>query len=119
VPVGFRLRFGLRFRFGVRCRRIALVVLVVLEQLIALGGLEEVPAEVVGRLPDRPVEVDVAVVADVIDLYTDVLADLPTEALEPSVEFAPVEETGDVADVDEHAEIGVAVDAPDVETPRC
>jgi hypothetical protein len=69
-------------------------------------------------LSDRPIEIDIAVVADVVDLHADLVADVPLKAFEAAVQFAPVEESGDVADVDEHAEVGVPVHGSQIEAPR-
>jgi hypothetical protein len=81
--------------------------------------LNERAAELPFGLSDRPREVNVPVVADVLHLHVDGVARLPVQRLQPLVQLRPVEEPGDARrEVDEHAEVGVAVDRAAVE-PSC
>ena len=78
--------------------------------------VDERAAELAVRLADGPREVDVAVVPDVLHLDEHLVARLPVETLQPSVEFRAVEQSGDaLRQVDEDAEVGVAVDRAAVE----
>jgi hypothetical protein len=103
-----------------RVRRFGLVgsVVGVVREPVALGRVDQQPAELVGVLSDGPREVDVPVVADVVHLDGDLVADLPVETLQAAVEFAPVQESGHRADIDEDTEVGVPVDRATVVSPR-
>jgi len=87
--------------------------------VLGVAVLHEHAAELAVGLPDRPREVDVPVVTNAFHLHEHLVARLPAEAIEPSVELRPVEEPGHSRrEVDEHAEFGVAVDDAAVESVR-
>ena len=81
--------------------------------------VDEVPAELPFGLSDRPSEVDVAVVPDVLDLHEHGVARFPVEVVQPLVYLALVKQTRHtVTDVDEDAELGEPVDRPAVVPTR-
>src|SRR5699024_927372 len=89
----------------------------VVGEFVAFGRVDEAAAEFAVGLADRPREIDVTDGVGVRDLDVDRVARVPVETLQSAVELAAMEQSGDaVADVDEHAEVGEAVDRTAVET---
>ena len=112
---GGNVGFGSLLVVGCRVSVSRPVSLVFLVRCALVGVVDERATELVFGLADRPAQVDVPVVTHLLDLHEDDVAGLPVETLESLVDLAAVEQSGDaVADVDEHAELGVAVDGPAV-----